>query len=60
MSDFSKTMGDRGSICIVDIKEIIYGLPFGAMTFDLEPKSKRQMDFFFKYLENYEIKRLHL
>ena len=27
----------------VDIWEIIYGLPFGAMTFDLEPRAKGQM-----------------
>ena len=35
----SETIIDRDSICIMDIYQIIYGLSFGAMTFDLEQRS---------------------
>ena len=33
------------TICIADIKEIIYGLSFGVMTFDLDPRSKFKWTF---------------
>ena len=34
----------RDSHCIVDIKEVIYGLSFGVMTFDLGSRSKVKND----------------
>ena len=45
-SNISITMRDRGYISIKDIKEIISGLSFGVLTFDLHQRSKGQTDFF--------------
>ena len=39
-SIISQTIIDRDSICIMDIYELIYGLSFGTLTLDLEPRSK--------------------
>ena len=45
-ADISKTTRDRDFISIVDIWETIYGLSFGAMTFDLGPRSRGQNSIF--------------
>ena len=36
LSNISKTMRYKDFNCIVDMDEIMHGLSFGAMTFDLE------------------------
>ena len=38
--NISQNMPNRDLLCITDLQEIMYGLSFDAMTFDLGPRSK--------------------
>ena len=59
-TNITKTMRDRYFICIIDLKEVIYGLSFGAMTFDLGPWSKVKNAIFTNITKIMKDKRLLL